>query len=188
MAALRTTDFGHRIGLNEAGFKGLVVAALQLVAAGVNTVSVRSEVAIGRGFADLLVSAPGQRVVLELKYVPAGFAGTSEAKNPSALVNRDAIQRQVVYLKSLAPHELERLLVNTGNGVTRTVAQLCEDALSQATRYAYAMAQARGQEPLHGPSIRAVAIVGVGPRVLLRTGAVASGQRYDAGVSAAALS
>lgn len=179
MAELRTSDLAHG-GLNEAGFKGLVIAGLhaQHTAAGAagasKTVSLRSEQPVGRGFADLVVARHGHLVVAELKYVPAGFAGTTDVKQRSALVQRDAVQRQVEWLKSLTTRELEVLRVSTGNGVIRSVAELCTDALSQASRYAFGLAalracgQPRKEEAPTG-AVRAVAIVGIGPRVLLRT-------------------
>jgi hypothetical protein len=103
-----------------------------------------------------------REIAIELKFVPPGWAGSTEKKTSAALSSREAIARQCAYLNGLKAPQLEDLFVTTGAKTLCKVASLCDAALEQSTRNASRLARSTNRPTT------AIALIGVGQRTLAR--------------------
>lgn len=150
--SMKTTDFDPKNGLNECGFKCIIISYLNTLMSmcgesfqcDIESEKVLLSTIDGQqwGFVDIVVShKPTHRqVVLELKYVRMEYLWSSKNKplveETGCPKNRKSLHENSQRMFNISGYEASTLLYNPYNSnVLKPISSLCEEALEQAMRY-----------------------------------------------------
>jgi hypothetical protein len=160
------TDYCMKIGLNEAGFKGLVIGALApFMGTGI---SMRSEVKMGSNIMDLVIETKDMCMGIELKYTPLPFTDRANFSkyDPTLYIRRTHLHNRKIAIQGMDEKELLELTVTTG-AISTINKRLIQKPISfwlQAAKEQAAKCMA--QFMTTSASKRVIVLYGIGPRVI----------------------
>jgi hypothetical protein len=166
LAIMDQTDYCKKHGLNEAGFKGLVVSTLVPFLG--KDISMRSETKMGSSYMDLVVETRGLCLGIELKYTPLPFTDPDNYSkyDPTRHIRRTHLHNRKIAIQEMDEKELLALAVTTGTISTNT-GSLIRKPISSWMDAAKEQALKCMAKCTTSASKRVVVVLyGVGPRVL----------------------